>query len=390
MSAQKNRVLADQAYDLMHYSEAIELYESFYKSSGDSSALQKIGVCYVKNKNFKKAQQYFGKCLDHIKSNPVLYFKYAELLFIQGLRDSSASVLQQYVNLNGLSADTDKLTSSIAAYDSLMMTKDEYEINPVSFNSEEGDFSPVYYGNQLLFSSQRSGDNDAWTGEHFSGLYMTEKDGSDIKQVPIEFAQNDHCGSASFLDENTIYFTSSSKVKGKYDEYNLQISVAGKTNDGKWVSSGLFPYCVPYYNLAYPALSPDGKTMVFCSDKPGGSGGFDLYLTEHKDGRWNIPIHLQEINTKGDEVFPFIGPNGILYFASDGYAGLGGLDLYKVNLNLYKEQAPINLGSPLNSSYDDFGLISRDQLQSGYVSSNRENENGIDRIFFFNKKISNQ
>ena len=200
MSGQKKRVLADQAYDLMHYSEAIELYESYYKSSRDSSALQKIGVCYLKNKNYKKAQQYFGKCLNHIKSNPIIYLKYAELLFIQGLRDSSASVLDEYITMHGVSPATDRLTSSISAYDSLMINNGAYEMNPTTFNSNEGDFSPVYYSKQILFSSQRSGKMDAWTGKHFAALYMVEEDGSDIKEIPIEFAENHHRASFSFSD----------------------------------------------------------------------------------------------------------------------------------------------------------------------------------------------
>jgi tetratricopeptide (TPR) repeat protein len=389
MAGQKRRVLADQAYDLMHYSEAIDLYESVFKGSGDSTLLQKIGVCYLKYKNYRRAQQYFGKCLNHMKSNPNLYFKYAELLYITGMRDSSAAVLQEYIAYNGANADTERLNSSISAYDSLMIEKDGFNITPAPFNSKDGDFSPLYYGKQILFTSQRSGSMDPWTGKHFSGLYLAEEDGSDIQQVPIEFAENFHSGSAAFADAKTMYFTTTSKIKGRYDEYNLQISIAGKTIDGKWVTSGLFPYCDPEYNLAYPTLSSDGKTMVFCSDKPGGNGGFDLYVSEYKDGRWNIPIHLKEINTIGDEVFPFIGQDNMLYFASDGYAGLGGLDIYKVNLLKYKESIPANLGSPFNSSYDDFGLISKDRLKSGYLSSNRNSETGIDRIFYFNKKTIN-
>jgi hypothetical protein len=366
------------------------MYDEYYTQSGDTTALERKAMCYIKLGNPGEALKLLGRCWPRVINNDKLLLHYAELLYIDGNKDSSSIVVQQYISQFGSGPALEKLSSSILAYDVLSKMKDEYEVTPAPFNSEAGDYCPVYYGEAIMFTSHRKGKPDAWTGRHYSNIYITDTQSNLVFPVAIEMAADYHNGAVAVADQQTIYFTTNSLVKGKLDDYNLHIAIAGRSAQGVWVHSGLFPYSTPEYSVAYPTFSADGQKIIFCSDKPGGKGGFDLYQSERKEGKWDAPIHLKEISTAGDDVFPFLAADGSLYFASDGYPGLGGLDIFQVKLDEYTTAVPINFGAPINSSGDDFGLITRDGMNSGYISSNRDNKEGIDKIYTFIKKKGNE
>ena len=163
--------------------------------------------------------------------------------------------------------------------------------------------------------------------------------------------------------------------------------------DGSWGAEKAFPYNNDEYSVGHATLTADGKTMYFASDMPGGTGGVDLYKSNRQaNGTWTTPVNLgTRINTEGNEMFPFIHADGILFFASDGHLGLGGLDVFATPLDA-KGTAGIvkNLGTPVNGNRDDFALILDKTMKSGYFSSNRETGNGDDDIYYFalNKPIT--
>lgn len=387
---QKARVMADQVFDMLRYHEAIGLYDHYYTESRDTLAWERKALCYVQLGKKADALKLMGQCWPRVKKNNKLLLQYAELLYIDGQRDSAYVVVQDYVSQFGIIPKIEKLQASLLAYEDLTKLSDRFIIAPASFNSGAGDYCPVYYGDQIIFTSHRQGTTDPWTGQPFSGVFITNSDQTQVFPLNIEMATDYHNGVVSIADQQTLYFTSNSQVKGKLDDYNLHIAVAGRSPDGNWVHSGLFPYSTPEYNVAYPTLSIDGQKIIFSSDKPGGKGGYDLYMCIRKGGKWDIPIHLKEISTDGDEVFPFLANDGTLFFASDGYPGLGGLDIFQVKLEEYNTSIPLNVGAPFNSSGDDFGLITRDDLSSGYFSSNRNQKEGVDKIYKFIKKKSNE
>ncbi|MEO0332976.1 MAG: OmpA family protein, partial [Bacteroidota bacterium] len=137
----------------------------------------------------------------------------------------------------------------------------------------------------------------------------------------------------------------------------------------------------------HPAITADGQHLYFVSDMPGGQGGTDLYICHRRNGAWSKPQNLgKKVNTPGDEMFPFV-QDSLLYFASDGHAGLGGLDVFRVAREVVAD--PINLGPPINSKSDDFGFIIDATASSGYFSSNREAEqSGDDNIYYFSTQTS--
>lgn len=136
-----------------------------------------------------------------------------------------------------------------------------------------------------------------------------------------------------------------------------------------------------WYNISTPYLSPDGLKLYFASDKPDGFGGSDLYYCEWKGDYWNDPVNLgPEINTSGNEAYPFINPAGELLFASDGHPGLGGKDIFFSRLRNNQWLPPVRLDPPINSQYDDFGIITDSLMSEGYFSSNRSNSIDIYRF----------
>ena len=386
LNAQKSLTLANQAFDMMHYHEAIELYDEWFDQSNDSTALEKKAACYLKTGQYKQALKTMSLCEKQIHKNDKLLLKYGELLLMNGDRDSSMAVLQLYINTYGQNAATEKISASIAMAQQAEGAETMSIITEVNFNSGDGDYCPVFYGDEIVFTSHRKGTPDPWTGKPFAALYLSDKNEKNAYPVHIEMAIDYHIGAAAFSDPQTMYFTTNGQVKGRFDDYNLHIAVAGKTKDGIWVHSGIFPYSTPEYSLAYPTLSADGNTIIFCSDKPGGKGGLDLYMSTKKDGKWDVPVHMSEISTSEDDTFPYLDSSLQLYFASDGLPGLGGLDIYTISLKEYKEQTVQHLDAPFNSSADDFGLITSDRLNTGYLSSNRE---GVDKIYKFIKRSNN-
>ena len=166
--------------------------------------------------------------------------------------------------------------------------------------------------------------------------------------------------------------------KGDEDTRNLQLMTAEKNASGNWSSPKKLFYH-ENYSIGHPAISKDRTTIYFASDMPGGYGGSDLYRTEFKNGAWQQSINAGPvINTAGNELFPSLDGDDMLYFASDGLGGLGGLDIFKADPN--GRNQPDNLGFPINSPGDDFSITWAPSNTFGYFSSSR---NGVDRIFRF-------
>lgn len=198
-----------------------------------------------------------------------------------------------------------------------------------------------------------------------------------------------HDGPCAFDGDSIIYFTrnnynklKSGKSKEKVNKLKLYFS---KKVNGSWTTAKEMPFNSNEYSVGHPALSNDKKTIYFTSDMPGTKGGTDIFKSiKNEKGEWSTPENLgDEINTAGNEMFPFVDVNDNLYFASNGMAGLGGLDIFKTKLS---GGTPKNLGYPINSKKDDFGLIASANMKQGYFSSNRKRGGPDDDIYMFDFK----
>lgn len=261
-----------------------------------------------------------------------------------------------------------------------------YQVRPVSFNSNEADeFAPVYYKDGLVFASNRKNGvlleyNDASNKPLTELYYCAQKRGRKFEKPALFSRQLStifHDGPASFNQAGTLVaFNRNNDVSSKFGNYltpdnKLGIYFADLV-DEEWTNIRPFEHNNHDHSFGHPALSPDGNTLYFISDEPGGRGGTDLYVSQWEDGHWTEPENLGGgINTDGNEMFPFLHENGMLFFASDGLEGLGGLDVYYTQRIEGIWVQPTHLKAPLNSKKDDFGFISDATNQQGFVCSNR-------------------
>lgn len=234
--------------------------------------------------------------------------------------------------------------------------------------------------------------NDSRTlGQYNSSFFIDSSGGLMNPNAHIQLLKGNvntrfHEGPVAVFPDGSLIFTRNNYFKGKQQKSQsginkLKLYLATGKNLDKITE---FPYNSNEYSTGHPALTADGNILVFSSDMPGGFGGTDLYYSVRSGAQWTRPVNLgKKINTEGNEQFSSFSKDGILFFASTGHAGLGGLDVFEVMLKDMKPQYnPRNLGIPINSSKDDFGLIRSDDGKSGYFSSNRS---GNDNIYSFSQ-----
>ena len=267
--------------------------------------------------------------------------------------------------------------------------------NAKSINTSNLEFSPSFYQNGLVYATSRKsqGERDKKINETYFELYYASLDGNGLplnpKQFSLEVNSQLHEGPVTFSrDGNVIYFTRNNLKKGvrKADDQGvtrLKIYEAEKGPED-WENVKELPFNSDEYSVCHPTLSADGKKLYFSSDMPGGIGGMDLWVVERQGDTWSSPINLgPEINTIKNEVFPFIHSTGNLFFASNGHEGLGGLDIFRIDIGSKVWGSISNLGEPFNSPSDDLGLILTPGGTKGYFASDRAGGNGKDDIYLF-------
>ncbi|MEO8088409.1 MAG: OmpA family protein, partial [Bacteroidota bacterium] len=248
-------------------------------------------------------------------------------------------------------------------------------------------FCPTAYKDGIVFVSDRSTESAprkmyAWTGKPFLDLYFSKQDKTGSWSIP-EALKGDvngvyHDGPAAFGNDSTMYFTRNNYVKRKTkkdddDVVKLKIYQSNWTGTG-WSSLTEMPFNSDDYSTGHPALTKDGNTMYFVSDMPGGLGGTDLWMVSKANGKWGSPMNMgPQINTAYNEMFPSVYKDSLLYFSSQGHLNMGGLDVFYASKNGTGWNDPVNMGYPLNSSQDDFGMLMNDSANGGMISSNRAN-----------------
>jgi len=274
-----------------------------------------------------------------------------------------------------------------------------YTVSLAPFSSKGYDeFSPVFYRNGIVFCTN-------YDDNLFINYSGSQKRGN-FKINYIEPNNNENWQNAKLFSKNlstklndglvtfnsggdTIYYSRNLDVKGKLDVLSSPKNKLGIFTAvlvaGKWTKVRGLRINNEWYNVTAPSLSPDAKRLFFVSDQPGGFGGSDLYYCNWKGDYWGDPLNLGPvINSPGNESYPFISPSGELFFSSDGHPGLGGKDIFFSRFSGTEWSAPVHLDPPVNSQYDDFGLITDELMNSGYFSSNRNNS--ID-IFHFTTNL---
>ena len=293
----------------------------------------------------------------------------------------------------------------------ILAQTETYTVNKAFFSSDKYDeFSPVYYNKGIIFCSNRNLSLSNRSTSQNKGLFKiyyidttTTKDWKNAKLFSKSITTVLNDGPVTFnRGKDTIYYSRNQKPVSKLTDVSnpgnkLGIFYAVMVN-GQWTKIRDLRINSDWYNITTPCLSPDGKRLYFASDKPDGYGGSDLYYSEWKNDHWNDPVNLGPvINTEGNESYPFITSSGELLFSSDGRKGFGGKDIFISRQSDTTWLTPVHLDAPINSEFDDFGIVSDSLMNSGYFSSNRDKtidiyhfKTNIPQIFYSNIQKENQ
>lgn len=388
---------ADKLYDQLRYVEAAKQYEKLIQNGERTQHVYtQLGNAYYYNSEFKNASTNYERA---VKSNPdkETLYRYAQSLKAIENYDLSNSVMNQFANV-APGDDRAKAFKSNPNYIVDIKSKTpRFETKGMDVNGEASDFAAVRIGDKIYFSSARnnSRSNYGWNKEPYLDIY----------EATISDAGN--AGTATLLngDVNTKYHEGTLDITpdGKYmfftrvdyfnGDYEKAADGQSKLNiyralsaGGDWRDVTTTTLDNKEYGVGHPSITKDGNTIYFASEAPGGYGGTDIYKATLKNGEIGTPVNLGAgINTSGNDSFPWITDSGVLYFSSNGHLGLGGLDVFKATPSGSGFNKVENLGSPINSSLDDFAFTYNEAAAKGYVSSNRKGGKGGDDIYAVNE-----
>ena len=265
-------------------------------------------------------------------------------------------------------------------------------INCERINTAGNDFGPMPYRNNLVYVTRpRRGNLNPATGLNYYELFLAGVNPDGLpgrgKRFSVELNGGYNEGPVSFAnEERVIYFTrtqlrSGVPVTDRSGKANLGIFSAFRAQYD-WDAVRALPFNGPEFSNQHPSVTADGKRIFFSSNRPGGFGGFDLYFSDYRDGRWAPAINLgAEINSEGNEAFPYIHADSVLYFASDGHGGRGGYDVLRIDLSERRWGPLLHLPAPINGPADDLGFVLRSDGTGGYLVSNRAGGKGADDIY---------
>lgn len=383
----------DRYFKQLAYARAIDEYVSATeKGALNEHVTRRLAESYMRVGNTEQAERWYAMAVKYLNRDPRDVYNYAQVLRSNAKYELAEEWMDRYLALSA--PDGPVRRSNITEYArKFTLDTDRFTVRPVSVNSLGTDMAPAWAGDgRLLFASTR-GDGvavkrtSAWNGESFLDLYSahvtSEGDLKDVQLVKGDANSAMHDGPAvvAVNGARDLWLTRNSAQRSRTGISRLGIYHL-RWNGIEWKGVEPFLYNNPECNVGHAALSPDGKRMYFMSDMPGGFGGADLYMCRDMGGHWGEPENLgEQVNTSGNEVFPFVGADGTLYFASNGHPGLGGLDLFASPQGQKgMHQVVINLGAPVNSSKDDFAFIIDAQERSGFFTSAR---NGRDDLYSF-------
>ncbi|RKR82312.1 WD40 repeat protein [Mucilaginibacter gracilis] len=417
---------ADEQYNLFNYKKAAELYSQAYWQKETLYTAERLATCYRLMHDYKNTESWYVTAMGFPGSKSANILYYAEALKNNSKYSEAKEQFESYAALDK-EVTRFQLSIWLSSCDSSMRWMRHPTAivlkNERALNSPQSDWGAVKYQNSVVFTSDRFNkkaekaamddkpflkiDGDklpdrkiyGWTGNDYLRLYQSPVGGSggdSLKLFSIAAPTDYHVGAAAFSkDGNEIYFTltrapqKSEGPKSVIKTINLEIYWAKKNPaTGGWQKPVPFKYNnVDKYSVGDPFVSPDGKTLYFVSDMPGGKGGTDIYYCQRDEqGDWGTPVNLRDLNTAGNERTPIVDEgNNHIYFSSDGGVGMGGLDIYKAERNGLTFGRILNLAYPINSPQDDFAFTLTGG-GSGYFSSNRLGGLGSDDIYSFSDK----
>lgn len=397
---------ADRYFESGDYLNAIKAYEQELEKSVSKKVIQNLADAYYRTYDFKQAARYLKKFVegrypekDKTFDNHYRFMLY-QMLSANGDYEQGVEYLADYKENLATPIAIDP-TEVVQEIEEIRLKTPDYKVKKVKFNSDNSDFGAVRKDSLIYFVSNRRphGILDKeyrWTHAPFLDIYTVKAKTKllDKNNEPVAFSNTInsklHEGNFCFSqDGKTIYFSRSNSEKGKkkFDSLRInRIHIYKSTleTDG-WSKPEKLAFNSSNFSVEHPSLSADGNTLYFASDMPGGLGGYDIYYVNiNADGTYSQPVNMGPvINTENREQFPFISEKGDLFFSSNGHLGMGMMDIFVSENQEGKFTKPVNLGTPVNSRFDDFSLTYHNETD-GYFSSNRSKN--VDNIYSFKQE----
>ena len=380
------------------YSDAAKTYRKIYNKltkkeerplRGEVAA--KMAECHRRLSQFQRAAAAYQNAIRYEWPDTMAYLRLAEMLHASGQYGQAVKAYEEYLSMRPESAEAKNgLAGAQVAAKKAGATR--YVVrNSDLFNSPRSDFGPMFVPGEtdrLYFATTRekvNGPRSEITGMKKGDIWMSSKDEKGLWQrpEPVEGELNTDMdeGIISFApDGNLMYLTRARREPNSSTTVEIFTS---QRSDAKWSAPVKFEITGDTLSaMGHPAVSPDGQWLYFSSDMPGGSGGRDIWRINLTQKIGSLENLGEWINTPGNEMFPYVRTDSVLYFASDGHPGYGGLDLFRAELKPSGGWAVTNMGTPINSASDDFG-ITFGEGESGFFTSNRNDARGYDAIYSF-------
>ena len=398
---------ANKQYELSAFREAVASYkEVLAKNPNHREANVKIADCYRLLNQFEKALVHYQTALANGGIEGIYVFQYGLTLQGLGRYELAKDIFEKLAVNDPKFATRGKQFAEACEFAMSAHDPPRYKIANEYINKASSDFGPAFFKtNKVVYSSSRKdiAVRNARNAPRANApgnnrLLITQRDKNGFLETPVSL----HSGFGTTTNEGPVSYTRDGKwvafTKNNFREGVRQIPSAGlelnlfiaqADDNGDWSNPVPFPHNGPGYSTGYPCFSPDGKALFFASDREGGYGGFDLYVSYRVGNSWSAPENLGvTVNTLGNEITPFY--DGLsLYFASDFHKGFGGFDIFRAEESNGRWATLYHGGTGLNSSYDDYGFVF-DALHSiGYFVSNRDGGKGNEDIYRAEKETDN-
>ncbi len=399
LDAQKQKTeRAYAAYEAGSYFDAIDLFKDVYSKTRDrqlkADMVFMVSECYRLIDDPRNAELWYKRAVRSSFPRPEAQYWLAESTKKLGRYPQAIEEFRKYRQLVPGDPRTEQQIRSCELAMEWQASPEAYVVEELKeANSRDSDFSPAFgrddYGLVWFTSSRddaRGNKEHGATGQSFTDIFETrlDKKGKWSTPVPLDFLNSEfEDGTPSFSSDYTeVYFTRCEA--GKRERKGCEIMYSTREGTG-WTDPVKIDLVADSLVVAHPALSPDGQTLYFVSDMPGGRGGKDIYRSTRTSpgSPWSRPENLgPDINTRGNELFPFVREDGTLYFASDGHIGMGGLDIFKATPQAGDGWIVDNMKVPINSPEDDFGITFEKEAEKGIFSSSRKGRSGDDLYTF--------
>jgi outer membrane protein OmpA-like peptidoglycan-associated protein len=393
---------AEKYYKSLDYKYALEIYQKIMKANPKLEIAERIANCYRFINNTEAAEMWYQTTVAYPGAKAINFKYLADAQKQNGKFDEAASNYGVWGEKdNSKSKEAEVLTNACVVAKTWTQNPDIGALveNETFLNSENSDFCPTVFGNDLLITSDRWATKErkagrkevyGWTGNPYLKIYKVNSADQKVNLFDKAINLGFHNGPAVANQKaDTLFFTRtilSGKNAPKNEPGKKYILVALKKGN-IWEVNSKLPFNEGgKFSIQHPALSPNGQLLYFASDMPGGLGGMDIYYSEkQKNGTWGAAINCgKAINTVEDDVFPSVRKDGKFFFSSKGHIGMGGLDLFVATGEKNNFLVAENLRAPLNSPKDDFGIVFNDSdITKGLLSSNRNGGVGLDDIYRF-------